>query len=275
MRSTAFTQFLLLVCALLTYDTLAQKVESTASDEHISVEYQLVAHRGGIVEGLFDEYDPRSIDAAIDSGYWMLEIDVRPTADHDLIVHHDESLERIYGIDKSASELTLKELKGLKAKNGGYPPLTFEDIARRCQGKVRIMLDLKPENPDPWFYQKIEDILIKYQLLEESFFIDHAVQPYFKGGKFGFRMSEVNLIQEKLEQGEDVAAHYYLFDHGNRINAEIARWCQKNHIEICASVNVGHYKLEDDLTGAERDIEYLKKCGVRIFQIDSQYGKFF
>ncbi len=51
--------------------------------------YKLIAHRGGIVEGKYDEFDPASIQAAIDQGYYMLEIDVRETRDGVLIVHHD------------------------------------------------------------------------------------------------------------------------------------------------------------------------------------------
>ena len=269
-------QFLIFSSALADYKIpLDNGADLTKQSQQTIDKYRLVAHRGGIVEDLFDEYDPRSIDAAIDSGYWMLEIDVQPTADRDLIVHHDDNLERIYGIDKSVSELTVKQLKKLRAKNGGYAPLTFEEVAKRCKNKIRIMLDLKIENPPPWFYQKLNDILLAHDLLDGSFFINHGIKPYFKAGKFGFRMSEIHDMQKRSEQGEEVATNYYLFDHGNRINAETARWCQKNNIEICASVNVGHYQLENDLMGAKRDIEYLKKCDVTIFQIDSQYDAFF
>jgi hypothetical protein len=66
-----------------------------------------------------------------------------------------------------------------------------------------------------------------------------------------------------------------MFDHGNRLNAESVRWCQKNNIMVCASVNFGHYTLEDPVNGAKRDIEYLRKSGVRIFQIDSDFDAFF
>ncbi len=268
-------QVVVLSFAAIKYVDIRPETGSPNIHQKNLAKYRLIAHRGGIVEGIYDEYDPRSIDAAIDSGYWMLEIDVQATADHVLIVHHDDNLERIYGLNKLASELTIRELKKLKAKNGGYAPLTFEEVAQRCQNKVQIMLDLKTENAQPWFYRKLNDILIKYDLLDKSFFISHEVQPYFDGGKFGFRMSELDKMRERLKKGEDISTRFYLFDHGNRINAESARWCQKNQIEVCASVNVGHYSMEDDSTGSERDIEYLKKCGVTIFQIDSQYDQYF
>jgi hypothetical protein len=76
-------------------------------------------------------------------------------------------------------------------------------------------------------------------------------------------------------QDKNVVDKYYLFDHGNRINAETARWCQKNNITVCSSVNIDHYKMEDHYMGAKRDIEYLNKCGITIHQIDSDYDDFF
>ena len=112
-------------------------------------------------------------------------------------------------------------------------------------------------------------------MLEETYFISNALRPIYEKGKYGFRMHEVDAIRERMMEGEDIQAHYYLFDHGNRINAETARWCQHNYIEVCASVNIGHYRREYHFEGARRDIQYLKESGVTIFQIDSPYDEFF
>ena len=67
--------------------------------------FKLIAHRGGICENIYDEYDPSSIKAAIDSGYWMLEIDVRYTKDSILIVNHYDSLGVTYGLNKHISKM--------------------------------------------------------------------------------------------------------------------------------------------------------------------------
>ncbi len=238
-------------------------------------DYRLAAHRGGITEGIYDEYDPASIKAAVDSGYWMLEIDVRPTADKKIIVHHDNDLERIYGVDKNVSDLTMAELKELSAKKGGYAPLSFLELVELTQGKIRLMVDIKPKNPDEWFINEIKQILEKHNMLHETYFIRNDLREYFGDGKYGFRMHEAIEIKKRLEAGENIAAHYYLFDHGNVINAQAARWCQNNAIDVCASVNVGHYRMEEHSMGARRDIEYLKKAGVTMFQIDSPYDDYF
>ncbi len=237
--------------------------------------YRLAAHRGGITEGIFDEYDPTSIMAAIDSGYWMLEVDLRPTADKQIVVHHDKDLKRIYGVDKDVSELTMAELKELRATKGGYAPLSFDELVAVTKGKVRFMVDVKPRDPEQWFIEQIKLTLEENNILHETYFIRNDLRKYFGKGKYGFRMHEAMAMKERLDSGENIAAHYYLFDHGNVINAQAARWCQKNAIDVCASVNVGHYRMEDHYMGARRDIEYLKKSGVTMFQIDSPYDSFF
>jgi len=88
-------------------------------------------------------------------------------------------------------------------------------------------------------------------------------------------MSEAEEMRKRILDGEDIAAHYYLFDHGNRLNAEVARWCQRNYIDVCASVNISHYRMEDHTMGARRDIQHLKECGVTFYQIDSDYDQYF
>jgi hypothetical protein len=57
------------------------------------------------------------------------------------------------------------------------------------------------------------------------------------------------------------------------MNSEIIKWCQQNSITVVPSVNVFHYKFENDMKGAKRDIGFLKECGVTEFQIDSQYDR--
>lgn len=234
-------------------------------------EYILVAHRGGIVEDLFSEFDPSSLKAAIDSGYRMLEIDIYPTKDRKLAVHHDRTLARIYGTDRCIPEMTLSEIKELKAIKGGYSPMTFEEVCSLCEGKASIMVDIKADSVERWYCDSIIAAMDRHGLMDSVLFIRNDVRPLFQRGKFGFRISEIPEMQKRIENGENISAHYYLFDHGNRLNAESVKWCQKNNIDVCASVNIGHYKNEDPFEGAERDIEHLKRMGVRIYQIDSDF----
>jgi len=235
-------------------------------------EYQLIAHRGGIVEGKYDEFDPASIQAAIDQGYYMLEIDVRETKDGVFIVHHDPDFERFFNDPRRVDECSWEEVKLIKSAKGNYHPLLFEEVCKMCTGKVKMMIDVKVSHKSPDFYYKLEEMMEKYNLLEGAYFIDNEAKKYFWGKvKFLFRAVEANTIMENYRKGEDVACHYFLFDDGAKLTSSLIKMCQSANITVVTSVNFGHYSIENPMRGAKRDIAFLKECGVTQFQIDSDF----
>ena len=236
--------------------------------------YKLIAHRGGIVEQKYNEFDPASIQAAIDQGYYMLEIDVRETKDGVLVVNHDDHFERFFNDPRSVKEMSWDEIQSLRAVPGDYAPLSFEEVARMCSGKVKVMIDVKVDRASADFYYKLGNIMEKYKLFEGAYFIDNEARKYFWGkAKFSIRATEASLIQEKYSKGEDVSCHYFLFDAGTRLTSSLIKMCQKANITVVPSVNFGHYRFENAVRGAKRDIEFLKACGVTEFQIDSDFDE--
>ncbi len=141
--------------------------------------YKLIAHRGGITEGKYSEYDPASIREAIDRGYYMLEIDIWQTRDGELILNHDQDFSKFFNVPKKVNEMTWAEIKELRSVKGNFRPMLLEELAQMCAGKIKFMLDLKEKNPSREFYQKLEDILEKYDLLSGAYFIDNDAKTYF------------------------------------------------------------------------------------------------
>jgi len=234
--------------------------------------YKLIAHRGGIVEGKYNEFDPASIQAAIDQNYFMLEIDIRETRDGVLIVHHDSDFSRFFNDPRSVAELSWEEVKSIISVKGNYHPLLFEEVLKMCSGKVKMMIDLKESNKPPDFYRKLGDLMGEYNMLEGAYFINKEARAYFWGkAKFLFRANEANTILEKYKNGEDVAGNYFLFDDGAKLTSSLIKMCQSAYISIVPSVNFGHYRNENPMRGAKRDIDFLKECGVTEFQIDSDF----
>ncbi len=234
--------------------------------------YKLIAHRGGIVEGKYNEFDPASIQEAIDQGYYMLEVDVQETKDGVLILNHDNTFFRFYNNPRQVNEMTWEEVKKLRPLNGkDYHPLSFEELAKMCSGKIQLMIDVKRNSP-PEFYYKLGNIMRKYDLMKDAYFIDYDARKYFWGeAKFSIQDKEIEDIKSKFWEGEDVACHYFLFDAGTRLTSSVIKMCQKANITVVPSVNFGHYHFEDAGRGAKRDIEFLKACGVTEFQIDSDF----
>ncbi len=237
-------------------------------------DYKLIAHRGGITEGKFNEFDPKSIQKAIDAGYQMLEVDIRMTKDGVMIVHHDQNFLRFFNEPRRVDEMTWEEIQTLRSDKGDYHPLSFEQLAKMCSGKVKLMMDLKAHNADPEYFRKLGEIMEKYGLFDGAYFIDSEARKYFWGkSKFGFGINDIPRIMKLLENNEHVVCHYFLFDISNHLSSETIKWAQRNYITVVPAVNIFRYRYENHWQGAKRDIEFLKECGVTEFQIDSHYDQ--
>jgi glycerophosphoryl diester phosphodiesterase len=69
----------------------------------------LFAHRGILI--YYPEHSHEGAEAAKQLGFNGIEIDIRKTADDELIVFHDATAERMLGINKPVESLTLNEIK--------------------------------------------------------------------------------------------------------------------------------------------------------------------
>lgn len=101
-----------------------------------------VAHRGGIVSG-YPENTISSLKHAISIGVDVIEIDLRGTKDGEIVILHDETLDRTTNGRGKVSDYTLKDLKLLDAGNGEQIP-TYEEILKLVSGsRVKLLLDIK------------------------------------------------------------------------------------------------------------------------------------
>ncbi|ENH65738.1 Glycerophosphodiester phosphodiesterase 1 [Fusarium oxysporum f. sp. cubense race 1] len=128
-------------------------IEYIANPHH---QCAIVAHRGLWNEA--PENSLLSIRRAMESGYNVVEIDVRRTADGEFVLLHDSTLDRMAGIDKKPEELTLEELISLSLRNrdgGPNNPFTKEkvpslrDVFELTRNKIFIHLDIKHRHVIP------------------------------------------------------------------------------------------------------------------------------
>lgn len=116
----------------------------------------IVAHRGVWREA--PENSLLSIRRAIEDGYDVVEIDVRRTADGEFVLLHDDTLDRVTGVDGEPEEMTLKELTALCLRNrdgGPDNPVTAEtlpslqDVFELTRDRIFIHLDIKHRHVIP------------------------------------------------------------------------------------------------------------------------------
>lgn len=107
-------------------------------DKYRSTKY---AHRGLHGEGA-SENSLTAFRRAVELGFGI-ELDVRLSSDGELVVHHDDTLLRVAGIDKRVSELSAGELREVKlGDTDDYVP-TFREVLELVRGRVPLLIEIK------------------------------------------------------------------------------------------------------------------------------------
>ncbi|MBE6251314.1 MAG: glycerophosphodiester phosphodiesterase family protein [Bacteroidales bacterium] len=116
----------------------------------------IVAHRANTLNAILANVPENSLEIikiAIESGVVdMVELDVRPTKDGELVLMHDASINRTTnGGNKNVSSLTYQELMQYDMKRGnvvsnGVKVPTLRQAFELCKGKMFINLDIANKN---------------------------------------------------------------------------------------------------------------------------------
>ena len=233
----------------------------------------LIAHRGGVVDETRMENNLPAIEEAIKRGYFMLEVDIRESKDGHLVVHHDEDFKRFYDDERLVANMKWPEIKQLRSTPGSLRPIDFGEFASACRAKIRLMLDTKSPDHDEAFYSEMLRVLRENELLESALVIgtDQSKRVFKGRAKLGVNRTELRMAVEK---SEDVSELYFLFEHGQDLDAETVKLAQEHDVLVVPSVNVFHYSPEHHHQLARADISRLKKLGVTYFQIDSVYEQY-
>lgn len=87
---------------------------------------KIIAHRSGPT--VYPEQTVASAKQALADGADLVEMDVRLTADGAVAVCHDDSAERVFGVDKLISQMTAAEFAALRHKDApGFGAHMFRD----------------------------------------------------------------------------------------------------------------------------------------------------
>lgn len=99
------------------------------------------AHRG-LHDDVLPENSMGAFEAAVSHGCGM-EFDLQLTKDKKVVVHHDRSLLRVCGVDKSIGELSYDELKEIKLGDSDYATPLFSDVLKMVDGRVPMIIEIK------------------------------------------------------------------------------------------------------------------------------------
>lgn len=125
---------------------------------------EIVAHKGDSMHA--PENTMPAFEMAIEEGVseWI-ELDVRQSADRQIVVCHDDNLKRLTGYDGYVHEMTYDEIKQLDAgswfskKYAGTHLSTLEEVMDLCKGKIRLQIEIKPTSYDVDFEKDIAALI--------------------------------------------------------------------------------------------------------------------
>lgn len=120
----------------------------TASTDHNTTRVvTVIAHRGD--HRAAPENTLKAFEDAIANGADYIEVDLRTTADGELVVMHDATVDRTTNGKGAVKEMTLDQLLGLriisenKVSSGSYQVPTFEQVLGVAKNRIKIYLDFK------------------------------------------------------------------------------------------------------------------------------------
>jgi glycerophosphoryl diester phosphodiesterase len=162
-----------------------------------------VAHRG---TGSFSLWAPENTLAAFDIAWKMgadsIEIDVRQTSDGELIIMHDETVDRTTDGTGKVSVLTLEQIKSLNIKScsRGVPDQkvpTLHETLSFLKGKTLVYVDVKTTD-----YEKMIGVFEEEEMLDSSYFLIYSIADGYMArmqNAFVALMPAVNTIDQARE----------------------------------------------------------------------------
>ncbi len=129
---------------------------------------KIIAHRGARVEE--PENTLRAIKRAFERGADAVEIDVRLSKDHEIVVIHDDTLERTTNGSGKVGEKTLNQLRSLDAGKGERIPMLSEVLLLAKERGIELVIELKEVDMEKLVVQEIGEAEMEKSVTISSFF---------------------------------------------------------------------------------------------------------
>ena len=119
------------------------------------------AHRGLHGKGCA-ENSMSAFKKAVDMGFGI-ELDVRLSADGELVVFHDDTLLRVCGDERAVRDVPYSELKNIRLLDTEDTVPRFKDVLSLVGGRVPLLVEIKEDAFDYSVSDKTCEILSEYE----------------------------------------------------------------------------------------------------------------
>lgn len=210
-------------------------------------QFLIIAHRGA--SGYEPENTIRSFKRAIDMGAKAIELDVHRCKTGELVVIHDDTVDRITNGKGVVKKMSLKEIKKLDAGKGERIPQLFE-VFDILPSNVVLNIELKVSGLEQDVSKLIKKYVKSKKLSFDNFVItsfDHyrikKIANFIPKVKTGvlFEGIPIGFSEIAIKAGAKYAMMYY-----EEITKEFVEDCHKNGIKVFA-YTVNDKKLANEL----------------------------
>jgi glycerophosphoryl diester phosphodiesterase len=123
---------------------------------------QPIANRGLYNTTCTPENSYLAFEKAIEHNY-AIQLDVQLSKDHQVIVCHDENLQRLTGMDWDIAKTTYSKIKRLTLKNSKEKIPLLKDVLHFVHGKVPILIKIQSSKKDGQFEKCICEMVNSYK----------------------------------------------------------------------------------------------------------------
>ncbi len=167
----------------------------------------ITAHRGA--SGTAPENTLIAIQRAIELGAGFSEIDVQETADGEIILLHDKTLERTGGVAWNIWETPYDSLKKIEVGSwfapeyAGEPVPRLEDVMDAVKGKIKLNIELKINGHEKALVEKVVDLIHRKNFESQCIITSFDLQSVQKVRQLDKNL-KVGLIFSKYPENVDV-----------------------------------------------------------------------
>lgn len=123
---------------------------------------EIYGHRGA--KGIVMENSIKGFKLAVSQGIDRFELDVRLSSDGQLMVVHDEKLNRLTNTDLLVSKTHSDVLKKTELKGIGECIPTLENVVKACPSVKHWQFEIKTQRTDMGFIKPMLELIKSYQL---------------------------------------------------------------------------------------------------------------
>ncbi len=164
----------------------------------------IIGHRGtnnGVVENTIPAFEK-----AIEQGAQMIEFDVWKCATGEIVVFHDQTLERLAGDPRFIQHLSLREIEAISLSNGAKIP-TLREVLDVIDCKIKLNIEIKDDEA----FEGVGNLLREYVEKKGWSYTDFLVSSF---DHFGIRF----FISEFAEIPTGAITYAALIDYGQYLD---------------------------------------------------------